>query len=60
MRFATSLKASTPAHAGDEGTEADDAFASKPRATQNPSGKAKAAIIVAIIAGLGFACLAWR
>ena len=45
--FRDEPKASTPVHAGDEGTWLDDAFSEQAPVRRKMSGKAKAAIIVA-------------
>lgn len=50
--FRDESKVSTPVHAGDEGTWLDDAFNEQTPVRRKMSGKAKAAIIVAIIAAL--------
>lgn len=50
--FRDEPKASTPVHAGDEGTWLDDAFSEQAPVRRKMSGKAKAAIIVAIIAAI--------
>ena len=47
--FRDDPKALTPVHAGDEGTWLDDAFSEQAPVRRKMSGKAKAAIIVAII-----------
>lgn len=50
--FRDEPKASTPVRAGDEGTWLDDAFSEQAPVRRKMSGKAKAAIVVAIIAAL--------
>ena len=47
--FRDEPKASTPAHAGDEGTWLDDAFSEQAPVRRKMSGKAKAAIIAALV-----------
>ena len=50
--FRDEPKASTPVHAGDEGTWLDDAFSEQAPVRRKMSGKTQAAIIVALIAAL--------
>ena len=50
--FRDESQASTPVHASDEGTWLDDAFSEQAPVRRKMSGKAKAAVIVAIIGAL--------
>ena len=50
--FRDEPQASTPVHASDEGTWLDDAFSEQAPVRRKMSGKAKAAVIVAIIGAL--------
>ena len=47
--FRDEPKASTPVHAGDEGMWLDDAFSEQAPVRRKMSGKAKAAIIAALV-----------